>query len=367
MARRRRGWGSIRRLPSKRYQATYSGPDGQRYHAEATFETREDAEAWLAGRRREIAGGEWSAAALSMKGTTFGQYAGVWLQQRDLKPRTRELYRSLLDGRLLPSLGALPLRSVTPALVRRWYADQGTATPTARAHAYSLLRSIYSTAVTDELVMANPCRIVGAGRSKRVRQVNPASASELTALADAMPDRLRLFVLLAGWCGLRFGELVELRRSDFDLKGGVVHVRRAVGRVKGQKVVGTPKSSAGVRDVTLPPHLVPDVKCHLAQHAAWGRSGLVFPADNGENLAPSAVQRHYYKAREVIGRPDLRIHDLRHTQAVLAAEAGATLPELMHRLGHSTPAAAMVYQHMARGRDAEIATRLSALATVSAK
>ena len=74
-----------------------------------------------------------------------------------------------------------------------------------------------------------------------------------------------------------------------------------------------------------------------------------------------SLYRHYYKARKAAGRPDLRFHDLRHTGAVLAAQSGATLAELMLRLGHSTPGAAMRYQHVAAGRDAEIAARLSAM------
>ena len=65
------------------------------------------------------------------------------------------------------------------------------------------------------------------------------------------------------------------------------------------------------------------------------------------------------RARSVAGRPDLRVHDLRHTGAVLAAQSGATLAWLMARIGHSTPQAALRYQHAARGRDAEIAARMS--------
>ena len=70
----------------------------------------------------------------------------------------------------------------------------------------------------------------------------------------------------------------------------------------------------------------------------------------------------FIRARETAGRPDLHIHDLRHTGAVLAAQVRATLPELMERLGHSTPGAAMRYQHVARGRAKEVAEGLSAMA-----
>jgi integrase len=79
-------------------------------------------------------------------------------------------------------------------------------------------------------------------------------------------------------------------------------------------------------------------------------------------MAPATLYRVYYPAREAAGRPDLRFHDLRHTGAVLAAATGATLAELMSRLGHSTAGAALRYQHAAAGRDKVIAAALSKLA-----
>ena len=75
-----------------------------------------------------------------------------------------------------------------------------------------------------------------------------------------------------------------------------------------------------------------------------------------------ALYKVYRRARKVAGREDLRWHDLRHTGATMAAQAGATLAELMNRLGHSDVKAALIYQHAAAGRDAEIARRLSAMA-----
>lgn len=113
--------------------------------------------------------------------------------------------------------------------------------------------------------------------------------------------------------------------------------------------------------MAIPPHLLPVVKTHLRDHAAMGRDGLLFQAQHGEQLAPSTLYRVYYPAREKAGRPDLRFHDLRHTGAVLAASTGATLAELMSRLGHSTPGAALRYQHAAKDRDRVIADALSKL------
>ena len=252
--------------------------------------------------------------------------------------------------------------AVTPAVVRRWHGELGAATPTARAHAYGLLRTIMASAVADGLIPMNPCSITGAGSAKRVHKVRPATLPEIAALTAAMPVHLRAMTLLAAWCGLRFGELTELRRADVDTTVGVLRIRRAVVRAGGVVIVGTPKSDAGVRDVAVPPHLLALVEAHLVEHTQPGPKGLLFPAQHGGHLAPSALYRPFYVARERAGRPDLRWHDLRHTGAVLAASTGATLAELMGRLGHSTPAAALRYQHTAAGRDQQIAAALSALA-----
>ena len=142
--------------------------------------------------------------------------------------------------------------------------NMGDDTPTLRAHCYSLLRSILTTAVHNKLISANPCHIKGAGNSKRVHKITTLDLTELAALVAAMPERLQPMTLFAAWCGLRFGELTELRRKDIDLTNGVIHVRRAVTRVGDQFVVGTPKSDAGIRDVSVPPHLLPLLRQHLS-------------------------------------------------------------------------------------------------------
>jgi integrase len=161
---------------------------------------------------------------------------------------------------------------------------------------------------------------------------------------------------------LRFGETIELRRGHIDLSGEVIRVRRAAVRVGGQYHITTPKSDASIRDVDTPPHIIPIIETHLAKHVGHKRDSLLFPADNGGHLQASTLARHWYKARAAAGRPDLRWHDLRHSGAVLTAATCASLAELMERLGHSTPTAAMRYQHAARGRGREIASQLSKLA-----
>lgn len=379
MARKPGTFGSVETERSGRYRARYYGPDGRRYKAPTLFLTKTDARAWLSLQQADIIRKKWEPPGVEQstprRKTTLTDYAETWIEHRDLKDRTREHYRKLLDAHILPGLGGLPLASITADDVRRWHAATGTETPTLRAHAYGLLRTIMGTAASDGKINANPCVIRGAGSARRVHKIRPASLDELAALTAAMPEQYRAIILLASWCALRFGELTELRRRDIvltttvneegdsEVAAGVIRVERAVVRTGGSFQVTTPKSDAGVRDVHIPPHLLPALTEHLARFVEPGRDALLFPAQHGGHLAPATLYRQFYKAREAAGRTDLRFHDLRHSGAVFAAATGATLAELMARLGHSTPAAAMRYQHAAQGRDKKIAALLSRLVT----
>jgi integrase len=118
-----------------------------------------------------------------------------------------------------------------------------------------------------------------------------------------------------------------------------------------------------VRDVAVPPHIRPIISAHLKNHVGHATDSLLFPDEDGTtHLRPDRYRTHWEKARAAIGKPTLRVHDLRHVGAVLAAQSGATTAELMHRLGHTTPQMALRYQHVAEGRDAAIAEAMSKLA-----
>ena len=186
-------------------------------------------------------------------------YAETWLAQRDLKDRTREHYRKLLDHHLLTApFASLPLASITSDDVRAWYAGFGAETPTMRAHCYGLLRTIMGTAASDGRIKVNPCVIRGAGQARRVHKIRPATLDELAIITREMPERFQPMIILASWCAMRYGEIAELRRMDVDLRDGVIRIRRAVVRVQGGAFkVTTPKSDAGERDVSIPPHLLP--------------------------------------------------------------------------------------------------------------
>jgi integrase len=328
-----------------------------------------DAEGWLANERKLIDLGEWSppearAAAKVLAGVTLREYAGQWLAHRDLTPKTHALYRALLDSRILPQLGDEYLRAVTPAIVRAWWVGLGKKTPTRNAHAYQLLKAIYNTAREDKLISENPCQIAAAGKPPKPREVEALTPAELDKVAKSAPEQYRAAVPLAAWCGLRFGELIELRRKDVHVTGDrmVLKIRRAATRVDNKLVVGKPKTDAGVRDVTVPPHIAQMLKAHMAQHTGSGPEAFVFTTTRGQRLSTTAFTKAVKAGFASVGKPDMRVHDLRHVGATLAAQAGATTKELMRRIGHTTPAMAMRYQIAAQERDAVIAAAMSKLA-----
>ena len=217
------------------------------------------------------------------------------------------------------------------------------------------------TAVTDGLVLQSPCKVNGAG-VERSAERPVATVAEIEALATAMPEHLRLVVLLAAWCQLRRGEILGLRRKDIDLSQAVVNIEQTrTFAMSGESLIKEPKTTSSRRSIAVPRHLVERVAEHLSLYTDASPDALVFRGRNGKQLTRDALQGSWEQARASIGRPDLRLHDLRHTGLTLAAATGATTADLMHRAGHSSAAAAQRYQHATRDRDRVLADALSEL------
>lgn len=357
----RRRFGAVRRLSSGRYQARYPGPDDVLRNAPHTFATKADAERWLTLTEAEITRREWLDPEAG--NVPFCEYADAWVAERVLKARTEALYRNLLRVHLLPTFGETKLGNIREAHVRRWRKarlDAGVGSVSV-AKAYRLLRAILNTAVDDGLIRRNPCRIKGAGKEDSPeRPVVPVST--VLDLADAVPPRYRILVLLATFAGLRWGELAGLRRRHIDFDEGTIKVAEALAELDGgQLVEEKPKSQAGRRTVAIPAMLLPELGWHLQRFAEPGKDGLVFVGPKGGRLRRSNFRATWTKARESVGLPDLHFHDLRHTGNTMAAATGASLRELMARMGHSSTRAALIYQHATTDRDRAIAAGVEAL------
>ena len=160
---------------------------------------------------------------------TIEDYATSWLVSRPgHRVRTRETYESQLRGHIFPALGAVDVNALTPRAVREWHSGlvlSGVMSANTAAKCYRVPRTILSTAVHDELIIANPCKLPGAG-IERVTERPTATVAEVLTAAEAMPDHLRLIVLLAGFCGLRVGELLGLERRHVNLLHGLLTVEQ---------------------------------------------------------------------------------------------------------------------------------------------
>jgi integrase len=294
---------------------------------------------------------------------TLRAYAEEWLAQRnDLAVRTEELYFYLLEQHILPTLGNAMLASLSTSKIRSWNASLSKEHPSTAAKAYRLVSALMRTAVTDGFIVSSPCKISGGG-VERPMERPIATIAEVERLEAAMPQHLRLIVLLATWCQLRRAELLGLRRKDLDLKGGTLRIEQSrTVTMKGKSLTKEPKSAAGRRTVAIPPFLISRIEDHLRLFTPRGPDDLVFRGATGIPLTPNVLQASWQRARATVGRTDLRLHDLRHTGLTLAAATGATTVELMHRAGHSSSVAAMRYQHATEERDRVIATALGDLA-----
>lgn len=208
MARDRR-FGSVRRLPSGKWQARYTW-EALEHKAPRTFASRDAAEAWLRTKRTELDTGWILTRERRRRSVTFSEYAQGWLEERqDLKPRTRVLYAGQLDRYLLPAFGQLTVNAITTDTVREWWRRMDPDKATARAHAYALLRTILEAARKDDppLIDVNPCRLREAGSPPRRRhRIQPATPAELTTIVENMPPQLGAAVLLSAWGELRWGE-----------------------------------------------------------------------------------------------------------------------------------------------------------------
>lgn len=357
-----------------------------------TFTTRLDAEAWLASEQRLISAGTWTPPAVRHRARleaeqrtlpTFKDYAEAWIAGRRngrtgeaLAPRTAEHYRKLLSDYLSPAFGGRLITDVTAADVTAWFEEftpkakrhQGKRTQgeTTRAHAYSLGRAIFNTACGPHgpmVGMVNPFAVRGGGNTtQRRRDAHTATAADLAVIRSTIAPEWEPIILLGVGCGLRFSEIAELRRRDFDLEEGTVRIERAVAdRTGGTK---GPKSQMGHRMIDIPDEFLPTVERHVAK--VKRPDVLVFPGKGGGHLKPSTFYgkvpgRGWYAARAAAGRTDLTFHDMRATGAtILSRNPNMSEAELQAWLGDSTPAAARRYIRATRSRMKSHAKSMSA-------
>ncbi len=348
-----RQFGTIRKLPSGRFQARYSHL-GRQVGAPDTFATKTDARRWLSSIETDLTRGEhFDESAGAVK---FESYALRWLAERSLRPRTVEMYESQFRRWILPTFASTSLSDITTPAVRSWRSGllQSHLSDNTVAKVYRLFRTVMETAVEDGLIRANPVKLKGAAK-ETVHRRPEVTFKDVTQIIGVIEPEFGALVWCAATSGLRFGELTALRRCDLD--GAQVSVSRSLAFVKGVgPVFGLPKTSSGERVVALDPTTLDILRTHLDTFTPPEPDALIFRSVKGSSLLNRYFQPSWDRAkRRAEVNTEIRFHDLRHLAGTTAASAGASTKEIMARLGHSTPDASLRYLEATAARDIEIA------------
>ena len=318
--------------------------------ADTTFPAKTDAKVWLTRKEAEILNGDWINPNAGR--VLLSAYGTAWIEERpNLRPKTIRLYRYLFRRHIQPHFPLKTVAEIKEAHVRSWrkkLLDSGVSTVTA-AKAYRLLKAILNTAVDGGIIRWNPCRIKGAGQEQSAERP-VLTLVEVYALAAAIDQRDRALVLLGTFASLRWAELAALaalRPRDIDLESCTIRVeRQLIEQLGGGSAFGLPKSGAGRRTVPFPDLLREELSAHIERLGLDDGDALVFTSPMGTPLRRSNFYRRaWMPAVAKVGIPGIHFHDLRHAGNTLTADAGASLRELMDRMGHSSTRAALIYLH----------------------
>lgn len=306
-----------------------------------------------------------------------------------LRHTTYERYESLMRCHVVPSIGKVKLRSVTPAHLRKLYADlqkeqaassrpgrKGRAAkglaPRTVGHVHRVLHAAFKQAARDGLAVRNVADLVSPPKVPHEERMtlDGEQVRRLLAAADGRRD-WGLFVL-AVTTGMRLGEILGLRWADIELDSGTLHVRRSLAKVqRGVPLYQEPKTARSRRAVTLSRAAVDGLRRHRVMQneerlraIGWEDHGLVFPDSIGRARHGAIFNRDSWSPlRAAAGLPrEVRFHDLRHTAASLALAAGVPVTTVSEMLGHASTAITLsVYAHAVPGSQQAAADAMDAL------
>jgi len=299
-----------------------------------------------------------------------------------IRPSTYNSYVQHVECHIAPHIGTVKLQKLTGSQVNALYAklaetgkkDTKTGlSPMTIHHVHACLHKACKDAVRWGHISRNPLDAADPPRKKGdgTREMQTWTKEQLKAFLEAMKDeRLSPLWHLVAMTGMRRGEAIGLRWSDVDLENARLAVRRALIPINREVVVSEPKTAKGRRVIALDPGTVEVLKSQAARQldaqdageAAWVETGLVFTQENGEALDPESVSRYFRQAVKQSLLPQIRLHDLRHTHATLALQAGIHPKVVSERLGHATISITLdTYSHAIPALQEEAAALIAGL------
>lgn len=366
VGKRAHGEGTISKRPDGTWEGKVSlgyDAEGKRKRKTVYGKTRQEVKGKLDELKRQIEGGTFSAAKLTVKG-----YLEQWLTEkvREVKPQTAEDYRYQLEKYVIPIIGGLELGKLTPLKVQAMCGELADRISPQRANkCRRVLSGALSQAVCWQLIPRNPCDAV---KPLKVAQTEmklwePKEAARF--LDSARPHRLLAFFYLAMSTGMRRGELLGLRWED--VGESYLVVRQAVIEQRGRIMITTPKTEKGARRIALSPDVGEVMNQHRDRQeaerqllgTAWPDTGLVFVSEVGTLLHPRNFTRTWHTLQTNAGVRRVKLHDLRHLHASMAIRSGVDPKVLADRLGHAKASFTLdVYTHLFEEQRANSAVSL---------
>jgi integrase len=318
-----------------KYRARFTDPLGR--VQSRTFSRKADAERFLREIEADKVKGQWVDPRDA--DTPLAEWANDFLRLcRRLAPTTQQTYARDLAAYILPRFGAYRLGRLPAEEIENWLNDEieaGLAPSSVHRH-YRTLRRMLQVAVEKQKLLSNPCDRVDPPRVPK-REMQFLDWDQALRLAEAHNERFRALIYLAVDGGMRWSELVGLRQSRVDLRRRKVRVTEQLVQLDTREFVRRePKTSAGVRSITISSATADLLAVHLEQYSLPGSDGLVFPNGAGNPLSSSSFQTHHFAKAKARSGLQLRFHDLRHTSVALAIAAGAHPKAIQVRMGHSS-------------------------------
>lgn len=313
---------------------------------------------------------------------TLNEWVMQWLEQLEAKGRTESTlvsYRSIMNAHVLPVLGEKQLNEITTeqirALVDQIRLRPSKQNPNARKgvngvapNVVRTLRSCFNDAIERGVGGLTESPVKVEMETKKVRADEElgevATPAEVWAFYDEMPDHLKLAVLLAGFIGLRLGEVLGLERRDFEgletPDQAWINIDRQVNSKARGAALTEPKAGSK-RKNSIPQALVLYIQAHLNEYVSLAGTSALFPSARTANgrISQTSFDNAWRSAREAVGRPTFRFHALRATALTLFARTGATNADILRRGGHKSLDVAQRYQHGEQQREQQLTAELN--------
>ena len=357
MGKRGNGEGSITRRKNGGWMAQFTVYTANGRKRKTLYgKTRQEVATKLAKALSDREGG----LVFDAEGLKLGEYLGRWLEDSvkgTVRNTTYERYEQISRMHIVPMLGGVKLKALSPTHVRGLYKEKlSSLSPRTIQYIHVTLHKALKQAVRDGLIPRNATEAVKPPQVPR-EEMSPMSPEQVKMLLDAASgDRLEALYVLAVHTGLRQGELLGLKWDDIDLEAGALHVRRALTTAKGGPRLAAPKTKGSRRRVSLTGAAAEALKGHLECQleeidragSLWQENGLVFASEAGAPLDRRDVtSRRFKPLLERAGLPHFRFHDLRHTCATLLLTQNVNPKVVSEMLGHSSIAITLdTYSHV---------------------